>query len=147
MDIKQFLAQEQALINLRASDKPGLLHDLAARAGTALEVAAARVAAELLKREQLGSTGTGGGVAIPHARMQEVRRPFGVLARLNQSIEFDAIDGQQVDIVFMLLLPSVAAGEHLTALAAVARKLRDSERLGRLRRARKAEDLYSALAD
>jgi Phosphoenolpyruvate-dependent sugar phosphotransferase system, EIIA 2 len=84
-----------------------------------------RIAAEILKREELGSTGTGGGVAIPHARIQELNEPFGIFARLNRPIDFQAIDTRPVDLVFLLLLPGDPVGEQLKALATVARKLRD----------------------
>lgn len=87
MDIKEFLSPDRALIDVRASDKPGLLRDLSGRAAVVLGVAADRIASELLKREELGSTGTGGGVAVPHARMAEVTRPFGILARLKNPID------------------------------------------------------------
>jgi PTS system nitrogen regulatory IIA component len=145
MDIKEFLSPDRALIDVRASDKAGLLRDLSGRAAGALGVAADRIACELLKREELGSTGTGGGVAVPHARMAEVTRPFGILARLKNPIDFDAIDSQHVDVVFLLLLPIAPAGDQLQALASVARKLRAAISLQRLRRAVDAAELYLAI--
>ncbi len=145
MDIKGFLSPDHALIDVRASDKAGLLRDLSGRAAVALDVAADRIASELLKREELGSTGTGGGVAVPHARMTEVARPFGILARLKNPIDFDAIDGQHVDVVFLLLLPIAPAGDQLQALASVARKLRAASSLQRLRRAVDAAELYRTI--
>ena len=145
MNIKDFLSPDQALIDVRASGKAGLLRELSGRAAVALDVAADRIASELLKREELGSTGTGGGVAVPHARMAEVTRPFGILARLKNPIDFDAIDSQHVDIVFLLLLPIAPAGDQLQALASVARKLRDPSSVQRLRRAADAAELYRAI--
>ena len=100
----------------------------------------------LLKREDLGSTGIGKGVAIPHVRLPDVPRPYGLLARLRQPIEFDAIDGQAVDIVFVLLLPANAESAQLGALALVARTLRPPENLVRLRSAKTASELYAAIA-
>jgi PTS system nitrogen regulatory IIA component len=94
----------------------------------------------------LGSTGIGKGVAIPHARLPEQQRPFGIFAKLRQPIEFDAIDGQAVDIVFVLLLPAAVESEALGALALVARTLRSPEILARLRAAKTASDLYSLVA-
>jgi nitrogen PTS system EIIA component len=96
---------------------------------------AERISTEILKREELGSTGTDGGVAIPHARIQGLNRSFGILARLNKPIDFEAIDGRPVDLVFLLLLPANPAENQLKALASVARKLRDAACLRDLRAA------------
>jgi nitrogen PTS system EIIA component len=145
MDIKDFLSPSYAIVDVRAPDKALLLQELARRAATALDLAADRISTELLKREELGSTGTGGGVAIPHARMPEVKKPFGMLVRLKQAIKFDAIDGQSVDIVFLLLLPATPEAAQLNALACVTRKLRDSDTLRRLRRANDGAELYNAM--
>ncbi|MFG3756220.1 PTS sugar transporter subunit IIA, partial [Klebsiella pneumoniae] len=98
-------------------------------------------------REELGSTGVGSGVAIPHTRLATVNRPFGVLARMKQPIEFDAIDQQAVDIVFLLLLPAAAEKEQLVPLALVARKLKAADTLAKLRGAKAAADLYAVIAD
>jgi PTS system nitrogen regulatory IIA component len=146
MDIKDFLSPAYAIVDVRASDKTALLRELAGRAAGELAMAANRISAELLKREKLGSTGTGGGVAIPHARMPEVKKPFGMLVRLRQAIEFDAIDGQPVDIVFLLLLPATSAGGQLNALASVARKLRDPVALLGLRNAPDGNALYDVMS-
>ena len=100
----------------------------------------------MLKREGLGSTGIGGGIAIPHARLPDLQRPYGLLAKLKAPIEFDAIDGQAVDLVFVLLLPAAAESEQLGALALVARRLRPPENRARLRAAKNASELYSAIA-
>jgi PTS system nitrogen regulatory IIA component len=99
----------------------------------------------LLAREGFGSTGIGDGTAIPHARVAKIKKPFGLLARLAHPVEFEAIDAQPVDLVFLLLLPAETQGEQLTALACVARRFRDPGALARLRRARDAEALYRAL--
>jgi PTS system nitrogen regulatory IIA component len=145
MDIKDLLSPNDALVDVRAADKGRLLQELAERAAAALKLPADRIATELRKREELGSTGTGGGVAIPHARMAEVKRPFGTALRLRQPIDFDAIDGKPVDLVFLLLLPAAAAGEQLSALASVARKLRDPVSLRRLRQAADAAELHGVM--
>lgn len=145
MNIKDFLAPESVIADLHAADKAGLLRELARRAAEALSIPADRIAAELVKREELGSTGTGGGVAIPHARMPEVKKPYGMLARLDKAIEYSAIDGKPVDMVFVLLLPVAAAGEQLTALASVARKLRDGASIERLRKAVSRAEIYELI--
>src|SRR5215471_12486278 len=125
MNIKEFLSPNDTLVDVRASDKTRLLQELGRRAAATLNLAVEWISAEILKREELGSTGTGGGVAIPHARIQGLNRPFSILARLNKPIDFEAIDGRPVDLLFFLLLPADPAGEGIHALASVARKLRE----------------------
>lgn len=145
MDTKDFLVPENVVCDLRAGDKVRLLQDLSKRAATALGLEGARVCEALLKREELGSTGTGGGVAIPHARMADVAKPFGILARLRRGIDFAAIDGNPVDVVFLLLLPATAAGDQLNALASVARKLRNPQTIAGLRAAGDAGEMYRTI--
>jgi nitrogen PTS system EIIA component len=147
MEIKDFLAPSQVMIDVRASDKVGLLQELARRAAPTVGLAADAVASALLKREELGSTGTGGGVAIPHARLTGIEKPFGMLVRLAKAINFDAIDGKPVDIVFLLLLPEKTQGEQLNALACAARALRDPKTVRNIRRATDVAALYRATTD
>jgi PTS system nitrogen regulatory IIA component len=146
MKISDLLSPSDVMIDVRLSSKRPLLQEFAAKAASGLGLPADQVASYLLKREELGSTGIGKGVAIPHARLPELRRPYGVLARLRSPIEFDAIDGQAVDIVFGLLLPAAVEHEALAALALVARTLRAPETLARLRAAKSVSELYSAIA-
>jgi len=146
MKIPDLLSPADAMLDVRAPNKNGLLRELAAKAASSLQLRIDQVAPLLLKREDLGSTGIGGGVAIPHARLPDLNRPFGLLAKLKQPIEFDAIDGQAVDVVFVLLLPAAAENGQLGALALVARTLRPSEVLARLRRAKTVSEIYSAVA-
>jgi PTS system nitrogen regulatory IIA component len=115
------------------------------RAGEALNHDAERIAGNILKREELGSTGIGGGIAIPHARIEHLTMPFGVVARLRRPLDFDAVDGQPVDLVFLLLLPIAPASEQLNALAAVTRKLRNPNVLRDVRSAPDGARLYNAL--
>ena len=147
MKIKDFLSPTDVMIDVRATDKVALLKELAARAASALDLPVDGVANEIERRDELGSTGIGGGVSIPHARFREVKKPFGVLARLKHAIEFDAIDSQPVDIVFVLLLPASSQLDQLNALAAVARKLRGPEALQKLRTATTATELYRAMTE
>jgi PTS system nitrogen regulatory IIA component len=147
MQIKEFLSASNVAIDVRASDKSGLLRELAARAASALDLRADAVASAIEKRDELGSTGIGGGAAMPHARMREVEKAFGVLARLANPVAFHAIDGQPVDIVFLLLLPASAQLEQINALAAVARKLRDTAVLRKLRGAISATELYRGITE
>jgi len=142
MDIKDFLSPAATLIGVRATDKVGLLQDLVNRLALPLNSPSNLVSTALLKREQLGSTGTG---TIPHARISTLKKPLGILVRLNKPIEFDAIDGQPIDLVFALLLPGASRGEHIHVLACVARKLREAETLLRLRSAENDAEFYDAI--
>jgi PTS system nitrogen regulatory IIA component len=146
MKISDLVSSTDCMSDVRASGKRLLLQEFAARAAAGLGLTPDQVASYLLKREDLGSTGIGKGVALPHARLPELQRPCGLLAKLKPPIEFDAIDGQPVDIVFVLLLPAAAENEALGALALVARTLRSPETLARLRAAKNAAELYAAIA-
>jgi PTS system nitrogen regulatory IIA component len=145
MKISDLLSPTDVMIDVRTSNKRLLLQEFAAKAADSLGLPVDQVAPYLLKREELGSTGIGHGVAIPHARLPDLQRPHGLLAKLKQPIEFDAIDGQAVDIVFVLLLPAAADNGQLGALALVARMLRPPENLARIRSAKTTSELYSAL--
>jgi nitrogen PTS system EIIA component len=145
MKIEDFLTPDDVLVGLRVADKAALLAALAERAGTALGIDGASIAGELSKREELGSTGVGAGLAIPHARLAGLPRPFGILARLGKAIDFAAVDARPVDIVFLLLLPAAAAGDQLTALATVTRRLRDPKRIADVRISADAGALYEAM--
>ena len=145
MKISDFLSSTAVATEVGATDKPKLLEELARKAGSVLDVPPDHILSELLKREELGSTGMGGGVAIPHARFHEVKKPFGMLVRLKKPIDFDAVDGKPVDTVFLLLLPDAPAGERLGALACIARKLRDPAIMAALRRTRDSAEIYRTL--
>ncbi len=145
MKISDLPSLTDVMIDVRASNKRLLLQEFAAKAAAGLGLPADRIASCLLNREDLGSTGIGRGVAIPHARLPDLQRAFGLLAKLKQPIEFDAIDGQPVDIVFVLLLPAAVEHEALAALALVARTLRLPENLARLRAAKNTAELFAAM--
>jgi PTS system nitrogen regulatory IIA component len=147
MKLADFLSRSAAMIDVHASDKRELLQEVARKVASILDIPSDQILAELLSRERLGSTGMGGGVAIPHAKSRSIRKPVGVLARLRSPIEFDAIDGRPVDLVFALLLPLQTKADQLGVLAAVARKLRTPEALSRLRAAKSASELYAAVAE
>jgi len=146
MDITEFLAPDEVILDVRAPDKPRLLHDLCQRAAVKLELDAGVISDAILKREALGSTGTGDGIAIPHARVPGVQKPFGLLARLKRGIDYAAIDEKPVDVVFLLVLPAATGGEQLNALACVARKLRDARVMTAVRRARTVGEMFDAMA-
>ena len=145
MDIAEFLSPANVLTNLPAAGKKELLTELARRAALALKLPSELIVSELLKREELGSTGLGDGVALPHTRLRELTQPFGVLARLRRGIDFDAIDGHKVDLIFLLLLPTEPHGEQLSALASVARKLNDKDLRDRMRAAVDGPALFLAM--
>jgi PTS system nitrogen regulatory IIA component len=147
MKIKDFLSPSDVMIDVRANDKVGLLKELAARAASVLDLPVDAVANEIEKRDELGSTGIGGGVSIPHARFRDLKKPFGLLVRLKHAIEFDAIDGQAVDLVFLLLLPASSQLDQLNALAAVARKLRNPDALRKLRASVNRTELFQAMTE
>ena len=146
MEITDFLSPTEVIVNAGAPNKSRLLTDLCNRAASTLKLDPSLIAADILKRESLGSTGMGGGVAIPHTRLSDLKKPFGILATLRSPIDFDAIDRQPVDIVFLLLLPTTAAGEQLNILALVARRLRDADVVRNARRAPDAAALFATMA-
>jgi nitrogen PTS system EIIA component len=146
MKVSDFLSSADVITDVAFADKQKLLEDLARRAAMIVDVQPALILSELVKREQLGSTGMGGGVAIPHARFHQVGKPFGMLVRLKRAIAFDAVDDQPVDTVVLLLLPDTPNGQRLGALACIARKLRDPAIMAALRRARDRAEIYRALA-
>jgi PTS system nitrogen regulatory IIA component len=145
MKVADILRPDCIVAELNASSKRTALHDLSGLAASSLGFDTTAVLKALLAREELGSTGMGDGLAIPHARMSKVRKPFGVFARLHRAIEFDAVDGRPVDLVFLLLLPATGQGEQLNALACVARRLREPGTADSLRQAETARELFQAL--
>jgi PTS system nitrogen regulatory IIA component len=147
MHIKDFLSPSDVVTDLRASNKTSVLQELARRAAAVLKMPADIISAELLKREQLGSTGMGDGIAIPHARVMGVKSQFGMLARLKEPVDFEAVDGQPVDLVFLLLGPASPQGEQLNVLACVARKLRDPATVQELRSAKDSQALYRRMTE
>jgi PTS system nitrogen regulatory IIA component len=145
MKISDCLSLKDVFVDLRAANKRQLLEELCRKIADKVPASSDDILDQILKREQLGSTGMGSGVAIPHARLQAVIKPSGVLARLKQPIDFDAIDGQPVDLVFLLLLPAKKESEQLGALAAIARKMRSNEDLAGLRKAKNATEMHALL--
>ncbi len=147
MKISDFLVPTQVMIDVKANDKDRLLEQLSMEAAAVAGLPADEVAREIAKREELGSTGVGNGVALPHARLTSLKTPFALLARLRHGIDFDAIDGEPVDIVVLLLIPESGDSAKGNALACVARALRDAETLRKVRSAPDREALYRVIAD
>jgi PTS system nitrogen regulatory IIA component len=144
MTLDELIPESHVFDRLRAADKPALLAELARRAGAILSLQSAGIAAALAAREALGSTGTGAGVAVPHARLSELREPAGFFARLDRPLGFEAVDGRPVDLVVLLLSPAEGAG-HLQALAAISRRLRDRDVAAALRASSSATELRATL--
>jgi PTS system nitrogen regulatory IIA component len=145
MEFEDICQIADTVIDLSTPSKRALLHDLARRAAPVLKLDDGIIFNVLLKREELGSTGVGNGVAIPHVRVEQVKTPFGILARLQHPIPFDAIDGQLVDLVCLLLLPKENGQAQLNTLSAVARRLRSPEVLEELRRAPNRVVFYNVM--
>ena len=138
---------DAVLASVKASGKKALLAELAARAASMLKLDERRLFDRLLERERLGSTGIGGGIAIPHGRLAGLDKPRGLFARLGHPIDFDAIDERPVDLVFLLVAPEGAGADHLKALARVSRLLRDRSLVEKLRATEKADALYALLIE
>jgi nitrogen PTS system EIIA component len=145
MNIADLISPDRVFFGLKAADKSRLLAELSRRAASAAGLPPQDIQRALEAREALGSTGVGAGVAIPHARFPGIDRFIGLFARLERRVDFYAVDDQPVDLVFLLLVPTDAAGEHLKALACVSRRLRAPDGAAGLRRATDAEELYAAL--
>ena len=142
---RDILPVADVIPDLQVANRNALLRDFAIRAARSLQIAEGIVFDALARREDLGSTGIGKGVAIPHARLPEVQAPFGIFVRLKQPLDFNAVDGEPVDLVFLLLLPAGDEAGSLNALACVARKLRNPKALAELRRASNRALLYTAV--
>ncbi|MCP8938831.1 PTS IIA-like nitrogen regulatory protein PtsN [Alsobacter sp. SYSU M60028] len=145
MPLTDFLTPEAVVPSLRASSKKQALQEMAAKAAELSGLPEREIFETLLQRERLGSTGIGQGIAIPHGKLARVEKLFGVFGRLDRPIDFEALDGEPVDLVFVLIAPESAGADHLKALARVARALRDQTVTQKLRAARDAAALYSVL--
>jgi PTS system nitrogen regulatory IIA component len=145
-DISEILSIQAVDADLAAANKKGLFQQIAIAAGRLTGLAPKAIVASLNQREKLGSTGFGNGSAIPHGKIEGLERVFGYFARLANPIDFNAVDGMPVDLVFLLLSPPDAGADHLKALAGVSRTFRDRQVLAKLRGARSKDALYALLA-
>lgn len=143
MGLNDLLSPKGVIHNLRARCKREALQMLAETASDIIDHPASEIMTTLLEREQLGSTGVGDGVALPHGKVEGLNKIVGVLARLETPVTFDAVDDQPVDLIFMLLAPANATAAHLKALAKVSRLLRDPDARDALRGADSAEALFA----
>jgi PTS system nitrogen regulatory IIA component len=147
MLLSDFISPDSVVSSLKAKTKKQLLQDLSARAARLTGLQERDVFDVLLQRERLGSTGLGHGIAIPHGKLQGLKRIVGIFARLAEPIDFDAVDGAPVDIVFLLLAPEGAGADHLKALARISRLLREGSAVEKLRASRDAAALYAVLTE
>jgi PTS system nitrogen regulatory IIA component len=145
MQLPDFLDFDSMRTNLSAGNKRSLLQQISNLAAQRLGVDAATILASVTEREKLGSTGFGSGVAIPHGKINGLDRIYGLFVRLAEPIEYKAIDDRTVDLVFLLLSPVDAGGEHLKALAAISRVTRHEHLLEKLRGARTRDALAAVL--
>ncbi|HUJ03173.1 MAG TPA: PTS IIA-like nitrogen regulatory protein PtsN [Rhizomicrobium sp.] len=147
MEISTLLAPEAVFPSLKAQNKKQLLQELAERAAKLTHIPERRIFDTLTERERLGTTGMGQGIAIPHGRLAGLPKIVGLFARLETPIEYEAVDGQPVDLVFLLLAPEGAGADHLKALARVSRLLRNQQTCEKLRAATKPEVLFALLTE
>ena len=145
MQLADFLDCDAIKTSLPGGNKRSLVQQLANLAGQRLGLDPAAIVAGLNEREQLGSTGFGQGVAIPHAKIDGLPEIYALFARLGEPVDYKAIDGRPVDLVFLRLSPPGAGAEHLKALAAISRVTRDAATLERLRGARSRDALAAVL--
>src|SRR5438094_2152638 len=146
MPLNDLVAPNAIIPALKVNGKKQALQELAAKAAELSGQNERTIFETLLQREKLGSTGVGNGIAIPHGKLPKLNKLFGLFARLDRPVDFEALDGQPVDLVFLLLAPEGAGADHLKALARVARLLRDPAIAHRLRESRDADALYAVLA-
>src|SRR5580658_5874896 len=145
MLLNELLAPEAVIPAIRVHGKKQALQELSERAAQISGLPAREIFDALLQRERLGSTGVGDGIAIPHGKLAKCHRIFGIFARLERAIDFEALDGEPVDLIFLLLAPEAAGADHLKALATIARKLRNPNLAAQLRATRDASAIYSMM--
>jgi PTS system nitrogen regulatory IIA component len=147
MPLLDFLTPQAVVPALRVPGKKQALQEIGAEAARLTGLDAGAVYEVLLQRERLGSTGIGEGIAIPHGKLAKLDRLFGLVARLEKPIDFEALDSQPVDLLFLRLAPAGAGADHLKALARIARIVREPGILDRVRAARDADALYAVLSE
>lgn len=145
-ELPDILANDSVDARLAAANKKSLFQQLATATARKTGIPVKDIVAALSEREKLGSTGFGNGVAIPHGKIEQLPSVVGYFARLTTPIDFQAVDGLPVDLVFMLLSPADAGADHLKALAGISRLLRDRTLLAKLRGARSKDAIYALLA-
>jgi len=147
MHLGDLISPDSVVPSLKVKNKKQLLQELSARAARLTGLEERYIFDVLLQRERLGSTGLGQGIAIPHGKFAGLKRIVGIFARLAEPVDFDAVDGDPVDIVFLLLAPEGAGADHLKALARISRLLREGSAVEKLRASKDASALYAVLTE
>lgn len=147
MELADLITSKAILPSVKASGRKQALKEIGHRAADVYGLECGEVIDGLLAREKLGSTAMGAGVAVPHARLPGLDRIVGVFARFDKPVDFEAADGQSVDLMFALLAPEEAGADHLRALAKVSRLMRDESIRRKLRATTTAESLYALITD
>jgi PTS system nitrogen regulatory IIA component len=147
MPLSDLLPQDAVLPALKVNSKKQALQEIAGHAAALTGVGEREIFDTLLQRERLGSTGVGNGIAIPHGKLSKFNRIFGLFARLERPIDYEALDGQPVDLIFLLLAPESAGADHLRALSRIARMLRDPTIVQKLRVTRDEAGLHAILCN
>jgi nitrogen PTS system EIIA component len=147
MELGDLLSPQAVFPSLRAKDKKQALQEMAQKAATLTGLDAREIFETLLQRERLGSTGVGRAIAIPHGRMPALTRIVSVFARLEEPIDFEALDDEPVELIFLLLAPEHAGADHLKALARISRLLREPLTIEKLKSAKDRAALYSVLTE
>ena len=145
MSLNDLLTADAILPSMKVNSKKQALQEMSEKAAQISGIAAREIFDALLQRERLGSTGVGNGIAIPHGKLAKAGRIFGVFARLDRPIDYEALDGAPVDLMFLLIAPEAAGADHLKALARTARVLRDPAVTAKLRATKDASALYTML--
>lgn len=146
MDLSDLIEVSAVMPALKANSKKQLLQLLAEKAARQTGLAEREIFDTILQRERLGSTGVGNGIAIPHGKLAGIRQITGVFARLETPVDFEALDDQPVDLVFLLLAPEGAGADHLKALSRIARVLRDGDIVAKIRGTKDASAIHTFLS-
>ena len=147
MNLAEIIDSRAVLPQVKAQSKKQLLQELSQALAGVVAVDHRIIFETLLTREKLGSTGLGQGIAIPHGRLPNITRVYGLFAKLTTPLSYDSVDGEPVDLVFVLLSPNHAGADHLTALAKISRLLRQPGTMAKLRGTTTAEGLYAILTE
>lgn len=147
MTLADIIESRAVLPNLKAANKKQLLSELSQAMAAVTGLETRQILETLTRREKLGSTGLGQGIAIPHGRIAGIDRVHGLFARLATPVAFDSVDGENVDLVFVLLAPEHAGADHLTALARISRLMREPQTVKKLRGTDSAAGLYAIMTE
>ncbi|MBO6947976.1 MAG: PTS IIA-like nitrogen regulatory protein PtsN [Rhodospirillales bacterium] len=147
MELSDLLDSGSIVANLRATSKKQALQELARKAADVTGLDERKIFGVLMDRERLGTTGVGSGIAIPHGKLAELDRLYGIFARLEKPVDFQSIDDRPVDLIFVLLAPEEAGADHLKALARVSRLLRDHDVCDKLRGTNETDALFAIMTE